>query len=179
MISKPLILKSTLTILSIVAFGVYFFFRQIAPSSLKINEVAFEKNQGLDWIEIYNPTINNLSLKNVYLSDDKKDFKKFQIKEDIIVPNQGFVVLYGKKADEVPDNSTILNFNISNGETLYLVSKNGSDIIDSITVASDKKATTGSTIGRFPDGYNEFFIISTATPRERNKKDFLHQIINK
>lgn len=173
MISKPLIFKLSLLLFSSFVIVVYWVLNNSTPKNLKINEISFSKNDGIDWIEIYNPTINTLSLKDLYLSDNKKDFQRFKIKEDILVPNQGFVVIYGKETEAVLNNSTILNFNISNGETIYLVAKNGSDVIDSMTAMAQEDVSLGSTIGRFPDGYDEFFIMSAGTPKERNKKDLL------
>ncbi len=171
-INKPLVFKSTLILLTLSVLGVLFFSKSSTPQ-LRINEISFAKNNGLDWIEIYNPSINSVSLKGFYFSDDRKNFQRFKIKDNIIVPNQGFAVIYGKELEEIPVNSTSLNFNIGSGETVYLISPEGLGIIDSMTAILPEKMNPGGTIGRFPDGGEELFAMSEGTPGRRNKKDFL------
>lgn len=172
MFTNSNIFKLSLGLIGLGVFAIYQF-HHVPSGTLRINEISFAKNQGIDWIEIYNPTLNNLSLKGLYLSDDKKNFQRFKVKEDISVPSKGYVVIYEKETEVAPKNATTLNFNIMNGETIYLVAKNGSDILDSMTAVSKEDMTTGTTIGRFPDGYNAFFLMSQGTPGARNQKDFL------
>ncbi len=136
------------------------------PTHLTINEVSFAENSGNDWVEIYNPTLNSLSLKGYYLSDSRKNLTRFLFKDDVIVPSHGFVVLYGEKYINPSEGATVLSFGISEGETLYLVASDGVNIIDQITVLG-----SGASIGRFRDGMNEFFTFTTATPGEPNDKD--------
>ena len=143
------------------------------PTTLKINEISFVGNQGIDWIEIYNPTMNNLSLENLYLSDNKKNFQKFRIKDPIIVPRHGFVTIYCKGADDLLEDVIKTNFNIANGETIYLIAQNGSNVIDSMTAISEQDIIEGASIGRFPDGNEDLFIMSESTPGDHNKKDFI------
>lgn len=151
----------------------YVFLKGATPSSLVINEIAFSKEDNVDWIEIYNPTLNNLSLEGAYLSDNSKDFTKFHIEEEIIVPSHSYLVIYCKGYDEELDNSVVTNFRISNGETVYLIAENGSTILDSMTALLSDEDQKEVSIGRFPDGSSEIFIFSNSTPGKRNDKDEL------
>lgn len=148
-------------------------FFQKNSNHLVINEISFTSNEGIDWIEIYNPSINSVTLKNFYITDKRRKFQRFQITENIIVPNQGFAVIYGKNAEETPNNSTITNFNIKNGETLYLVAPNGYEVVDSMTAGGPSELSENSSIGRFPDGSSDFFIMTQSTPGAANQKDLL------
>ena len=168
---KGVYIKIAIGLIFILSIFLYSFLKKQMGDHLVINEIAFSKSDGIDWIEIYNPTINNLSLKGLYLSDKANNFSRFKIKEDIIVPSHGYVILYGNGYKGDLTNSVMLSFRISNGETVYLVAKDGSSLIDSLTALSPDKDKTEFSIGRFPDGSEEIFIMSQDTPGERNIKD--------
>lgn len=140
------------------------------PSTLMINEVSFSNNDGQDWIEIYNPSLSSVSLKGYYISDSEKQLNRFQITEDIIVPSHGYLVLYGENSTAAT-TGTQLSFNISNGETVYLVASDGVTIIDRLTVIKHEDDDISTSVGRFPDGSEETFTFSVGTPGRNNDKD--------
>lgn len=138
-------------------------------NNLVVNEVSFMNNDKNDWIEIYNPTLNNLSLKGYYLSDSKNEYKKFKITSDVVIQSGGFVVFYGENSDGEGEDIK-LNFNISNGETVYLTSPNET-VVDSLTVIMNEDVNDIFSMGRFPDGSEDVFKFRTTTPSEENVKD--------
>lgn len=160
----------------ILGFGIavvmlYLFVQENISKHLMINEIAFSQENGIDWIEIYNPTLNNLSLEGLYLSDDEDDFFKFKIEEEIIVPSKGFAVIYCKEYEGDLTNSTVTNFRIADDETVYLATKEGT-AIDWLSAIVPEQDITEFSVGRFPDGGDETFIMSNYTPGESNKKDY-------
>lgn len=170
---KNYIIWSLLSLIVILIIAISSYLNSNIAGHLVINEIAFNQEDEVDWIELYNPTLNNLSLKGLYFSDKSNNFSKYEIKEDVIVPSQGYVVIYGDGYQGNLDNSFVTNFRIANGETVFLVGKDGATIIDSLTVIKSEEQTKDATIGRFPDGSDEVFIFSEATPKEKNRKDMI------
>lgn len=167
---KLVIIKLTILLFVFVIFILYFYLNNPSSSTLRINEISFENNGGSDWVEIYNPSIHTLSLQGMYLTDNKMDLGKFRVEDNIIIEPRGFVVLYGKNYESEDTSITRINFGIKNGETLYLIDKNSLDTIDSFTVLTNEEASPGSTIGRFPDGSENTFLMDESSMGERNKK---------
>lgn len=170
-LSKRTILKILVGILALGVIGIYFYISTHHSDNIRINEISFAKNNKVDWIELYNPTMNNLSLEGIYLSDKAANFSKFRIKKKIIIPSHGFVTIYCQGYTGELKNSVVTNFRISNGETVFLVGPDGSTIFDSMTAIVSEDLSTEVSIGRFPDGNEDIFLMSTPTPGERNIKD--------
>jgi len=170
-ISKLAAIKIVLLVSSIIVFYLYFYLNNPSVNTLKINEVSFKNDLGYDWIEIYNPSIHTMNLKGMYITDDKMDLKKYKIKDDIIIEPGGFVVLYGNGYENDNGNYIKFNFGIKNGETIYLIDRQSLRIIDSLTVLTDDDVSRNSSIGRFPDGSEEIFLMSESSMGEANKKD--------
>ncbi|NLZ24430.1 lamin tail domain-containing protein, partial [Candidatus Dojkabacteria bacterium] len=146
----------------------FIFERTNKSTELKINEIAYSFKNESDWIEIYNPSDKEVSLKGYYLTDRKKNFTKFRIEENVVLSPKDFVVIYCEKYSN-PDTSLIVtNFNISVGETIYLIGKNGRTIIDTLTVVPRRDDIKEFSIARFPDGSNEIYTTTDYTPGEAN-----------
>lgn len=96
---------------------------------LCINEVC-TRNPGTDtegytsyedYIELYNPTDQEISLENMYLSDTKKNYTLAPLPEDVIEPG-GYYVLYASGTAKSPEEECCpsLPFRLSGEESLYL-----------------------------------------------------------
>lgn len=95
---------------------------------LRINEIC-ASNSGMqtdggllfdDYIEIYNPSDQSISLCGLYLSDSKENYALGALPDDVIEPG-GYYLLYASgSADSVPETSGCLPFRLSAGETLFL-----------------------------------------------------------
>lgn len=165
--NRSFFIKVGLFIFGMATVVLYLFFNH--ASHLYINEVSFSSQGAGDWIEIYNPSFNTRSLKGMYLTDDLLDLMRYDITDDIVVLPQGFAIFYGEDEEVTDaDDPTRLNFSIKNGETIYLIDEN-EEIVDSFTVvASD--AEDVQTIGRFPDGSDDIFLMTKATLGQSNMK---------
>lgn len=109
-----------------------------STSSILINEVCSrnatliddEQLFGADYIELYNPTNEPVSLKGWYLSDDSTDLVKHCLPEIVIDPKD-FAVFY---ADGLGNNANTLAFKLSqDGESLFLSNPQG-EVMDQVYV---------------------------------------------
>lgn len=176
--SKSFLFKFFLFLFAMGALLTSVIFKNTLSQSMVLNEISFQNNDGNDWIEIYNPSLQARSLKGFYLTDDKSEVTKFQIEKNLIIQPQGFVVIYGKKykdTTEKTEKNLKISFGIKNGETVYLVDPNGVTIVDEMTVL-DVDENSSNTIGKFPDGVENTFTLSTPTQGEKNKKDAIPEI---
>jgi hypothetical protein len=132
-----------------------------SASRLKINEVMIKNTNNYQddygkqspWIEIFNPAYATVNIGGCYLSNDRADLKKYFIpKSDALtkIKARQHIVFW---ADNLPTRGTFhLNFGLDTAKvnTLYLVSSNGKDIIDSVSVSWNGDAQTS--YGRCSDG---------------------------
>ena len=88
-----------------------------------------------DWIELYNPTENSVSLSGYYLSDDIDNLNKWEFPQDdslFNLPADGYVILW---ADGEPEQGlNHVSFNLDkNGEEIVITAPDGQTIIDQKT----------------------------------------------
>jgi|GEM_PF-5687775 len=159
----------TIILLSCFVLFLFLFIKYNTADHVVVNEVYFVNNEKQDWVEIYNPTLQNLSLNGHYLSDTKQEYTRYQIPDGIIIPAKGFVVFYGENHNQETESNT-LNFSISNGETIYLSVQN--TMIDSLLALSDEENEDDS-VGYFPDGTFKIFKLGIPTPGSSNIKERL------
>ncbi len=119
-----------------------------------------------DWVEIYNPANNNVSLQGYTLSDNPAKPNKFSIPANIIVPAKGSVVFVCSGKDGYFDNQHHTNFKLSQtkGKEILTLSRNGV-LVDSIKVLPCKK---NHSRGRLTDGNAQWGVFETATPGTQN-----------
>lgn len=93
-----------------------------------IQSLSAAKN--IDWIELYNPYENSLSLVDFYLSDLSEDLKQYHCPDVMLEPHQK-IKIFGKK--QMILKEYVLNFSLSSGETVYLTGKNG-EVLEKVTI---------------------------------------------
>jgi hypothetical protein len=138
-------------------------------AQLKINEFMASNqstvkdpdfNSFADWIEIYNPTENAVSLENYFITDDFSAPAKYKIPSGIVQP-KGYLILW---ADDQA-KGLHANFKLSaSGEAIALLSPDGR-IVDSVTFGEQG---TDISMGRYPDGGGEWFQFFPASPGRAN-----------
>ncbi|MFZ1520270.1 MAG: CotH kinase family protein [Ignavibacteriaceae bacterium] len=146
--------------------------QQIITDDIVINEFMADNGSTItdpadeydDWIELYNPTPNPITLTNRYLTDKKDNLTKYQFTQPNLVlnPNQYLLIW----CDEQQEQQGIhTNFKLSaSGEFIALVENDGITVIDSISFGAQ---TTDISFGRLPDG-NDNWITMTPTPGTTN-----------
>jgi len=141
--------------------------------ALKINEIMAANatyssdltNFG-DWIEIYNPTNQEVDLAGYYVTDDYTVPTKYQIPIGVpstIIPAGGYKLIWADDSARVFHT----NFKLSSttGERFALVSSDGSTFIDSISFGAQ---TTDVSYGRTTDGSDTWTFFTTSTPNASN-----------
>jgi len=126
----------------------------LADNAKSIKDPAnTSKDEYDDWIELYNPTQNEILLSGMFLTDDntKLDKWKFSQQNLKIKPGEHLLVW----CDEQGSQSGIhTNFKLSkSGEYIALVASDGKTIIDEITFGPQQ---TDISYGRIPSGSSKW-----------------------
>jgi large repetitive protein len=117
-----------------------------------------------DWIELYNPGPNAVSLNDLYLSDDPERPNRFAITDGLTIPAGGFLIFYAD--NDSRQGPYHLNFGLSRlGGYLGLFSGATDSVIDSRTYEAQ---TTDISEGRQVDGGTPWRTFDTPTPRATN-----------
>ena len=121
-----------------------------------------------DWIEIYNPGPDPVDIGGMYISDDATDLTAWQIPttapDSTTIQPGGFLVLWGDKQTEQGILHVELKLS-SGGEDLVITAPNGTTVIDSYTFGEQ---TTDVSVGRKPDGSDNWVTFETPTPGASN-----------
>jgi hypothetical protein len=135
---------------------------------LYINEVCPRPIQGPDspgeFIEIHNESSRAVSLRGMYLTDDRRVPTKWRIREDVVVPPKGYALFYADGLNR--GNHT--SFRLSNsGEYvgLYGPIEEGNLPIDGIVF---RGVPAGQSWGRKQDGTRGFRSWRDPTPGRQN-----------
>jgi hypothetical protein len=148
-----------------------FDFCQVPPvAELRINEfmasnsITIEDSTGAfpDWVEIYNPTSEAISMVGLTITDDLT-LPSQHVLGDLTIEPMGFLLLFADGDTEQGVNH--VGFSLSkSGESLGLYAEDGTaiDELDYGQQASDFSAA------RVPDGSNTWEIVEMATPGTTN-----------
>ncbi len=121
-----------------------------------------------DWFEIYNYGDTDVNIAGMYVSDSKSDYQKYQIPSTdagkTTIRAKGFLVLW---CDGQTDQGILhMPFKLSgSGEDITLTESNGITVIDELTYTAQ---TTDISMGRNPDGSDNWQAFSTPTPGASN-----------
>lgn len=133
----------------------------LAPGSLLINELLAHSHESApDWIELYNPTAQAVSIGGWFLSDSDSNLQKYTIPENTVVPAGGYLVFY-------EDQSFGAAFALSeNGETLYLTGGAGGQVTGYQAVQDFDPSDRAVSLGRYltSTGNMDFVALSAPTP---------------
>lgn len=124
--------------------------------------VADQNGEFDDWIELYNNTNSEISLKGYYLSDDLEDSGKWQFPEISIAAN-GYLVIWADKDDH--QEGLHAGFKLSaSGEDIILSNASG-QMVDQISFAAQ---STDVSWGRNPNGTGIFESMTPTFSAENN-----------
>ncbi len=144
----------------------------IVTGNLVINEFCADNDNVIadsagdydDWIEIFNPTTESVSLSGMYLTDKPNNLTKWQFPENINIAAGEYLLIWCDEQQEQGPLHT--NFALSaNGEFIGLTSSDGITVIDSITFGPQ---TTDISYGRFPDASLNWQLFNQPTPGTSN-----------
>ena len=123
-----------------------------------------------DWVELYNKGLEDINLKDYYLTDNFNSMTRWQIPEDAIIKPGGFLLIW----TDGRNTGLHTSFKISsNGEELALLTP-GLRIIDSVTFTIQ---VANVSYGRVPDGNDEWGYFQDPTPGTTNNTESYQGIV--
>ncbi|MDY0081792.1 MAG: CotH kinase family protein [Ignavibacteriaceae bacterium] len=141
----------------------------MASNSTTIKDPDY--NNYADWIEIYNSGNTAVNLKDYYITDNLSQPQKFRIQSDLFIEANDYVLIWADDANT--GNHT--NFKLSaDGESIGLYSP-ALHLIDAVTFGVQQ---TDVSFGRFPDGTNNWYKFSPATPGSENLESGIFNLLS-
>ena len=128
--------------------------------------IADEAGEFDDWLEIFNPGPDPVSLAGLALSDDLADPAPWLL-PDLVLAAGDFLLVWCD--DDVAQGPLHADFKLSAGgeeAALFLVSEGVPYLVDSVVFGPQ---TTDVSLGRFPDGDGPWQVMGEATPGASNE----------
>jgi len=134
-------------------------YQKITNKDLYINEYMIYNQRNsynidgyyLDFIELYNKTVSDIELNNIYLSDNIDELTKYKI-PNVTIKKDDYLLIYLGDSSSIKNNQIIANFKLSNTDS-YLILSNGKKIIDKIEI---KELKDNISYGRVDDKWYYF-----------------------
>ena len=135
------------------------------------NEFGILDNDGdaSDWVEIYNPTNETITLEGYALTDDINEPKKWIFPSGVSIEPYSYIVVYLSGKDKMENGEMHASFQLSEEDVLYFTAPNAG-IIDS---AAMEYLPGNVSKGRTEDGYGYF---SYPTPGAANTSSYTTEL---
>jgi len=161
-----------LLIVYFAVFQVFGFYNQLSGQGIVINEFMSDNESTImdkdgdysDWLELYNNSDSPINLYQYQISDNSNILNKW-IFPEIIIPPQGFLIVFASGKDVYNPEELHTNFSIdAEGEALFLSDNNGTliDQTNAFILWDDES------LGRYPDGSENWLKSSLTTPGNSN-----------
>ena len=130
-----------------------------AANGIYVNEY-FKRN---DWVELYNTTSQPIDVEGMYLTDNLKKPKKYQITKgksqtSTVIPAHGFLIVWCDKLDPVSQLHASFKLAAEGGDVqLMAADESWTDVFSYQEMKSDQTA------GRYPDGGSQIFSMNVPT----------------
>ena len=120
-----------------------------------------------DWIELYNPTANDIDINGWFLTDKSTNPTKWAVPSSFIVPSNGFAIIHCSGRDELIGGVAHSNFKITQtkGNEVLMLTNAANIIQDSIRVFPNQ---TSHTRGRETNGSSIWGVFLNGTPNAAN-----------
>ena len=146
-----------------------------ADNGIYVDE-HFKRN---DWVELYNTTNQPIDVEGMYLSDNAKKPKKYQITKggsqaSTIIPAHGYLIIWCDKLDPLSQLHASFKLDADGGDVLLTVADES--WTDQLTYTAHH---SDQTVGRYPDGYPQVFVMNVPTIAKANiTSSYLSDITN-
>ena len=135
-----------------------------AANGIHVNEY-FKRN---DWVELYNTTDQPIDVEGMYLSDNAKKPQKYQIGKgesvaSTIIPAHGYLVVWCDKLDPQSQLHASFKLDADGGDVLLTAADESWTDVLTYTVHNEDQ-----TVGRYPDGSNQVFVMNVPTIAKTN-----------
>ena len=137
-----------------------------AQNGIYVNE-QFKRN---DWLELYNTTGNPIDVEGMYLMNSPKNPKKYKITKGdsqagTIIPAHGYLVIWCDGLETV--SQLHANFKLDNNKGDLVLTAADESWSDQFTYT---RHNGDQTVGRYPDGAAEVFVMNIPTIEKANIK---------
>lgn len=136
-----------------------------AANTMYVNPYYFKKN---DWIELYNTTGKDIDIRGMYISDNEKKPMKYQVPVDdalinTIIPAHGHKVIWCDGLENAGEDI----------HASFKLAKESGCVLLTTDTYSDKfeypEHLGIQTVGRYPDGANETYLMNIPTIGKTNQ----------
>ncbi len=105
-----------------------------------------------DWVELYNNSSSDVSLKGYYLSDDDEDIMQWAF-PDTVIKAKDYLIIWADKDEE--QGAMHAGFKLSaSGESVHLINAN----LEIVNTAEFSEQTTDVSFARNPNGTGDFYL---------------------
>ena len=137
-----------------------------AQNGIYVNE-QFKRN---DWLELYNTTGNPIDVEGMYLTNSPKNPKKYKITKGdsqagTIIPAHGYLIIWCDGLETV--SQLHANFKLDNNKGDLVLTAADESWSDQFTYT---RHNGDQTVGRYPDGAAEVFMMNIPTIEKANIK---------
>ena len=140
----------------------------LASNSALNEDPDFQNNS--DWLELYNAGSTAINLKGYYITDNLNNPAKWKVTIDTVIAPGSYVVIWTDSKDSALHTS----YNLSkDGEEIGVFSPIGT-IVDTIRY---KTQSTDISVGRSPDGGNQWYYFNKPTPGSSNNTQTFSDIV--
>lgn len=147
------------------------YLQSILPDTLWISELVTSNTESLpgsygtycDWVEIYNPTNQPISLEGWYLTDDPDEPMMGKLPAETVQPGEYYVIFLSKDTENLRKGFPVVPFGLSSsGDRLFLMREGL--VMDSVLIPALR---TNVSYGR-PSGQAAFAVLGAVTPNAAN-----------
>lgn len=117
-----------------------------------------------DWVELYNNSGKEITINNLYLTDDINTLNKYKL-PNITIDKESYLLIYLSGTSKTIEDSIYANFKLSTNEELIL--SDGKNIIDKIKVIELKENIS---YGKIEDSW--YYFTSPTPGKINNTKPF-------
>ena len=137
-----------------------------AQNSIYVNDL-FKRN---DWLELYNTTASPIDVEGMYLTNSPKNPKKYKITKGdtqakTIIPAYGHLIIWCDNGE--PESQLHANFKLDNNQGDLMLTAADESWSDQFTYT---RHNGDQTVGRYPDGAAEVFVMNIPTIEKTNIK---------
>ncbi len=124
-----------------------------------------------DWLEVYNTTGADIDLNGYYFSDDVAEPMKYQVTASVMVPANGYRVVYLSDRNEIAGNSIHASFKVTQANQEYMVLSDPAGVTIDLWWLQTSNQKNHST-GRLVDGGPDWGVFTNPTPGAANVGGF-------
>ena len=137
-----------------------------AQNSIYVNDL-FKRN---DWLELYNTTSSPIDVEGMYLTNSPNNPKKYKITKGdtqakTIIPAYGHLIIWCDNGE--PESQLHANFKLDNNQGDLMLTAADESWSDLFTYT---RHNGDQTVGRYPDGAAEVFVMNIPTIEKTNIK---------